>query len=207
MPAVSSRAASLQITREGNLGPNERIIQLERQLSVSLTERDQRIAQLTDELALKNALLEQVETNAAEAAKRTGQEHADRLVQKSLVEQKGAELVDVQAKLDELVVCHDQQVGQHEKSLANVRAELEAKESELEAVRLRLTDAEKDLTKSKVEAETLRAQAATGSTNRDEDQDPRGFMELMRALEIKVERASKGWSEKGIAEMDCRNEG
>jgi hypothetical protein len=46
-------------------------LELERQLSVSLaaqTERDQRIAQLTDELALKSALLEQAEANAAEAA-------------------------------------------------------------------------------------------------------------------------------------------
>ena len=51
--------------------------ELERQLSVSLvtqTERDQRIAQLADELALKNTLLEQSEANAAEAKKREGLE-------------------------------------------------------------------------------------------------------------------------------------
>jgi hypothetical protein len=42
-----------------------------------------------------------------------------------------------------------------------VRAKLEAKESELEAVRLRLADAEKGLTKSKAEADTLRAQTAS----------------------------------------------
>jgi hypothetical protein len=52
------------------------------------TERN-RIAKLTDELALKSALLEQSEANAAEAAKRAGlelREHADRLlVQTSLV--------------------------------------------------------------------------------------------------------------------------
>jgi hypothetical protein len=53
------------------------------------TERDQRLAQLTDELALKSALLEQAEANAAETTKCAGlklREHADRLhVQTSLV--------------------------------------------------------------------------------------------------------------------------
>ncbi|KAI0285815.1 hypothetical protein BGY98DRAFT_242010 [Russula aff. rugulosa BPL654] len=43
--------------------------------------------------------------------------------------------------LDELEVSRNQQVGQYE----NVRAKLEAKESELDAVRLRLADAETSL--------------------------------------------------------------
>jgi hypothetical protein len=184
-------------------------LELERQLSVSLaaqSERDHRIAQLTDELALKTALLEQAEANAAEAVKRSRLElhkHADRLVmQTSLTEQRDAELVDMQARLDELLLSRDQQ---HERELANVRAKLEAKESELDAVRLRLTDAEKSLTKNKVEADTLRAQTATGSVNRDEDQVARRLMERMRALEAEV--ASKRWNEKSIEEMECRNEG
>jgi hypothetical protein len=45
------------------------------------------------------------------------------------------ELVDMQARLDELVVSRSQQVGRYEKELTNLRAKLEAKESELEAVR------------------------------------------------------------------------
>jgi hypothetical protein len=177
-------------------------LELERQLSVLLAaqaERDQRIARLT-------ALLEQAEANAAEAAKRAGlelREHADRLLmQTSLVEQRDAELVDLQARLDESLLSHDRQ---HEKEPADVRAKLEAKESELEAVRLRLTDAEKSLTKSKAEADILRAQTATGSVNRDEDQVTRRLMERMRAIEAEV--ASKRWNEKSIAEMECRNEG
>jgi hypothetical protein len=181
-------------------------LELERQLSVSLAvqaERGRRIAQLTDELALKSALLEQAEANVAEAAKRAGldvHEHADRLLmQTSLVEPR------VQAKLDGLVVSRDQQVGQYEKELVNVRAKLEAKESELEAVRLRLTDAEKDLAKSKVEADTLRAQTATSSVNRDEDQVTHILMERVRALEAKM--VSKQWNEKSIQDMECRNEG
>jgi hypothetical protein len=88
---------------------------------------------------------------------------------------------------------------QYERELTNVRAKLEAKESELEAIRLRLTDAEK----GKAEADTLRAQTAIGSVDRDEDQVTR-LMERMRALE---EVASKRWNEKSIEDMECRNEG
>ena len=83
-------------------------LELERQLSVLLsaqTERDQRLARLTDELALKSALLDQAEVNAADRL----------LMQTSLVEQRDAELVDMQSKLrntegklDDLVVSRDQ---------------------------------------------------------------------------------------------------
>jgi hypothetical protein len=124
------------------------------------------------------------------------------LMQTSLVEQRDAELVDLQARLDELLLSRDRQ---HEKEPADVRAKLEAKESELEAVRLRLTDAEKGWIKSKAEADILRAQTATGSVNRDENQVTRRLMERMRALESEV--ASKRWNEKSIEEMECRNEG
>jgi septal ring factor EnvC (AmiA/AmiB activator) len=93
---------------------------------------------------------------------------------------------------------------QYERELTSVRAKLEANESELEAVRLRLTDAEKGLAKTKAEADILRAQTATGSMNRDEDQVTRMLMERVRALE---EVASKRWNEKSIEDMECRNEG
>jgi hypothetical protein len=190
--------------------------ELEQQLSVSLaaqTERDHRIAQLTDELALKSALLEQAEANAVGAARRAEpelREHADdrRPMRTSLVKQKDVELVDMQArlgdmqvKLDELLLSRDQQIEQ----FANVRTKLEAKESELDAVRLRLTDAEKGLAKRKAEADTLHARIAAGSVNRDEDQVTRRFMERARALE--AEMVSKRWNEKSIEEMECRNEG
>jgi hypothetical protein len=75
----------------------------------------------------------------------------------------------------------------------------------LKAVRLRLTDAENGWTKSKTEADTLRAQTATGSVNRDEDFVTRRLMERMRAIE--AEMVSKRWNEKSLAEMECRNEG
>jgi hypothetical protein len=197
-------------------------LELERQLSVSLseqTERDQRIPQLTDELALKSALLEQAEANATETKKH-----------------EGLKLRELQAKPDELLLSRDQhvrafeqaqsalrkatpratdadernqraceQIGQYERELANVRAKLEAKEFELEAVRLRLAEAEKGLTKSRAEADILRAQAATGFVNRNEDQDTRGLLERVQALEDEV--VSKRWNEKSIESMVCRNEG
>ena len=45
--------------------------------------------------------------------------------------------------LEELVVSHNQQVGQYKKELTNIHVKLKAKESELKAVQLRLADAEK----------------------------------------------------------------
>ena len=170
------------------------------------TERDQRIAQLSDEL-------EQVKGNVAERARLELREYEDQLLaQTSLVKQRDIELVDMraslrdmQAKLDGLLLFRDQQVGRYEKDLTNVRAKLEANESELEAVRLRLTDAEKSLTWSKAEAEALRAQTATCSLNRDEDQVTCRLMGRVRAIEGVI--TSKRWNEKSIEEMECRNEG
>jgi len=193
---------------------NESITRLERQLSALLTaqtERDQKITQLSAKLAVKSALLEQAEANVAEAAKRAGLELRERtdqlLMQTSLVKQRDVELSYMQAKLDELLLSRDQLIVQHERELANTRAKLGSKESELEAIRLRLTDAEKDLIKSKAEADTLRAQTATtgsSSVNRDEDQVTRRLMERVRAIE--AEMTSKQWNEKSIEDMECRNE-
>jgi hypothetical protein len=108
-------------------------------LLAAQTERDQLIARQTDELALKSALLDQAEASAMETARRAGSELREYVddhdwCETSLVKQRDAELVDMQvklrnteAKLDELVVSRDQQVGEYEKELVNVRAKLEAK--------------------------------------------------------------------------------
>ena len=241
--------------------------QLERQPLVSLaalTERDQRIAQLTDELALKSALLEQAEADSIRAKKREGlvlrelreklerqpsvrfaqtdrDRHVSRLtdelaLKSALLEQaeanateakehEGLKLRELQAKLNELLLSRDQHVsafeqarsalqkatsratfaeeqnqyaceliGKYEMELAEVRAELEAKKSELEAVRLRLTDAENDWSKNtgKAEPDTLRVQTATGSVNKDGDQVTRRLTERMRVIE--AEMASRRWN-------------
>jgi DNA repair exonuclease SbcCD ATPase subunit len=197
---------------------HERIADLGRQLSETLAERDRHIAQLTNQLAQKGALLERAEANAAEAKK-----HA------------GLELLELQAKLNELMLSRDEHLRtleqaqsalqkatsraantdgpsqpacEHETELAEVRAELERKNSELEAVRLRVTDAENRCAKSKAEADSLRAQTAAGAAglvNTDVDQVIHRLMERMRAIE--VEMASRRWNEKSIESMECRNEG
>ena len=184
---------------------DERLIELERQLSetfVAKTERDQRIAQLTDELALKSALLEQ----AAEEKKRAG-----------------LELRGLQAKLDELLLSRDHALEQDpsasqkatshtaeaneriQRELAEVHAKLEARESELAAVRLRLADTENGCSKSKAEAGTYRnTQIATGLVNTDEERIVHRLMERMQTME--AEMASLRWNEKSFEMMKCRNE-
>ena len=197
----------------------ERIADLERQLSEMLAtqiERDQHIAQLTDQLVQKSTLLDQADANAAEAKERAGLEQRD-----------------VKAKLDELLLSRNQVLEQvqialqkatfraaeaneriqpaceHETELAEVHAKLEASQSELAAVRLRLMDAEVGWAKSKAEADTLRAgtqlEAAAGLVNMDVGRVMRRLMERVRSLE--AEMASLRGNEKSIEEMECRNEG
>ncbi|KAF8492374.1 hypothetical protein F5888DRAFT_1637137 [Russula emetica] len=188
-----------------------RLIELERQLSETLvakTKLARRTAQLTDELALKSSLLEQ----AAEEKKRAG-----------------LELRELQAKLDESLLSRDHALEQaqsalqkatscasnadewsqlpceHETEVAEVRAELEGKNSELEAVRLQLTDAEDGWAKSKAEADTLRAQTAAGLVNTDVERVMHRLMERMRTME--AEMSSLRGNEKSIESMECRNEG
>jgi hypothetical protein len=93
-----------------------RLIELERQLSETLVakaERDRRIVQLTDELSLKSALLEQAEANAAKVEKRAG-----------------LELCELQAKFDESLLSRDHALEQAEANAAEEkkRAELELRE-------------------------------------------------------------------------------
>ncbi|KAI0066487.1 hypothetical protein BV25DRAFT_1820444 [Artomyces pyxidatus] len=100
--------------------------------------QDRRVAELSDSLTLKASLLEQAEAQAREAAKRTSvleashvrvlrdhtevqeqhaaldaalREHADRLLaQTSTLEQKDADLANLQAQVDELLLSRDQHV-------------------------------------------------------------------------------------------------
>ncbi|KAF8499887.1 hypothetical protein F5888DRAFT_1686421, partial [Russula emetica] len=94
---------------------------------------------------------------------------------------------------------------EHETEVAEVRAELEGKNSELEAVRLQLTDAEDGWAKSKAEADTLRAQTAAGLVNTDVERVMHRLMERMRTME--AEMSSLRGNEKSIESMECRNEG
>ena len=71
-------------------------------------------------------------------AKRAGlepPEHVDGpFMQISMAKQ--SDLMDTQAKPEESPLSRDQQYGQYGKNLANVRAKLEAKETELKAIRI-----------------------------------------------------------------------
>lgn len=204
---------------------HERLIELERQLlamRAAQTERDGRIAQLTDQLVRKSALLEQAEANVAEAKKRAGLDQRelqakvdelllsrDRAEANAAEAKKRAGLVrleqcELQSKLDELLLSRDQALVQaqsdtfdavaanerSQRELAEVHAKLEATESELVGVRLRLMDAEDGWARSKALAEgtTSRAgtQDAAGLANMDMDRVMWRLMERMRVMEGEI---------------------
>ena len=135
-----------------------RMIEHERQLSETLVakaERDQRIAQLADDLAQKSALHEQ----AMEERKRARQE-----------------LREMQTKLDEQAQSALQRVSfaaeaneQSWRELTEMGAELKASKSELAAFRLQLVDTENGCDSSKAKANTYCTRTATGLDNADED--------------------------------------
>ena len=200
-PDVSSEKESARLE-------HERIADLERQLSETIaaqTERDRRIAQLSEQLAQKSALLEQAEANAAEAKKRARwelrelqTEHLRKLEQTQSALQKATSRAgDAEER--------GQPAYERETEFADVRAELEGKKSELEAVRLRLMDAEDRCAKSKEEADTLRAQIAAGLINADVDRVMHRLIERVRSVEAEME--SMRGNEKSIESMVCRNEG
>jgi hypothetical protein len=181
---------------------------LERKLSAVLatqTERDRRIAQLTDELAQTRTLLKQAEANAVEGKKRAE-----------------LELRELQAKLDKLVLSCDHALEQaqsalqatsrtaeaneqSQRELAEVRAELEASKSESATVHLRRKDAESGWAKHNAEADTSDANIAANLVNTDEDGVMRRLMERMRAMEGEI--ASLRGNEKSFEMMEHRNEG
>jgi len=181
-----------------------RPIELERQLSETLvakTERDRRIAQLTDKLALKIALLEQ----AAEEKKSAGLEPRELQAKpgESLLSRDNA-LEQAQSALQK-ASCAAEANEQSQRELAEMRAELEASKSELAAFRLRLADAENGCGESNAEADTYRTQTATGLINTDGDRVVHRLMERMQAMEAEI--ASLRWNEKSFDMMECRNEG
>ena len=177
--------------KEISRSEDDRLIELERQLSEVKAERDQHIAQLTDDLALlKGALLEQAEANAAKVEKSE--------------KRAGLELRKLQAKLDELLLSRDHALEQSQRELTEMRAELEASKSESAAFRLRLADTESGCSKCKTGADTNHTPTATGLANTDEDRVMHRLMERMRAME--AEMASLRGNEKSFEMMECRNE-
>ncbi len=132
----------------------------------------------------------------------------------------------MQAKLDKLVLSRDHALEQaqsalqkatsraaeateanerSQRELAEVRAELEARKSELAAVHLRPKDAESGWAKNKAETDTSGAKTAPNVVNTDEDGVTHRLMERVRALEAKM-ASPHVWNEKRFEMMECTNE-
>ena len=180
------------------------LVELERQLSETLlakNERDRHIAQLTDELALKSALLERAEADAAEAKKRAALEQRELQAELGeLLQSRDQSLEQAQSALQKATFRAAEANERSQRELTEVHAKLEARESELATVRLRLSDADgwtKQGTKSKAET--------AGLANMDVDRVMWRLMERVRVVE--VEMASLRGNEKIIESMECRNEG
>ena len=175
------------------------LVELERQLSETLhakNDRDRYITQLTDELTLKSALLERAEADAAEAKKRAALEQRElRAELGELLQSRDQSLEQAQSALQKATFRAAEANERSQRELTEVHAKLETRESELAAIRLRLSDAD-GLAKSKAEG---------GLVNMDVDRVMWRLMERVRVVEVEV--ASLRGNEKIIESMECRNEG
>ena len=189
---------------------HQRTADLERQLSEMLamqTQRDQHITQLSEQLVQKSTLLEQAEANAIESKKCAELEQSNRRQLDELLLSRDRALEQAQSALREATFCAAEANERNERVLAEAHVKLEASESELAAVRLRLTEAEDGWAKSKAEADTLRAgtQAAVGLVNMDVDRVMRRLMERVRSVEAEI--VSLRGNEKSRKEIEWCNEG
>jgi predicted nucleic acid-binding Zn-ribbon protein len=138
------------------------------------------------------------------------------------MKQKDAEIVDLRTRLEELLLSHhshDQQVRALEQAVqkATSRAadadersqrayeQIGKYETELAAVRLRLTDAENGWAKSKREADALRARTTAGLASTNEDRNTRCSVQCIRAMD--AETASLWSNDKNSEVIQFRNEG
>jgi chromosome segregation ATPase len=165
-------------------------LELERQLSVSVSVQTERDEELVDMQARLRDMQAKLDELLLSRDQQIGQYERK-------LEAVCLRLADAEkglTSLDELVVSHDQQVGQHEKELTDMRAKLEEKESELEAVRLRPTDAGDGWTRSKTRVGKSRTVTAASLIDLNEDRhecDPKEDKQVMEAG-----LASPQWNEK-----------
>jgi hypothetical protein len=123
----------------------------------------------------------------------------------------------LQAKLDELLLSHYHALEQaqsalqkascvaeanerSQRKLAEVHANLEARESELAAFRLRLADTENGYSKNKAEVDTYRNKNETSLVNTDEDRVVHRLMQRMQVMEAQM--ASLRSNEKSFEMME-----
>ncbi|KAI0080361.1 hypothetical protein K474DRAFT_1658082 [Panus rudis PR-1116 ss-1] len=235
----------------------DRISELEKQLSAATAEkheRDRKLKELDESLALQTTLLEQAEARAEDASKRADtlaeshdrsmqmqnavrerlitmetsmREQADKLLmQTSTIELHEADNMKLRAQLDELMMSREQhiraleqtrsalqaasdradevdskyrraqdQIGQLEGDLAELRGELEARNTEIDSARVRIADLENAWAKSREEADALRALTTTSlgelldshrALQSDEDRATRGHVEKVTAMEGEI---------------------
>jgi DNA repair exonuclease SbcCD ATPase subunit len=196
--ATHGASPSQSATPEELVHPTSQQITRERNDSLNGLELRELQAKLDESL--------QSEANAAEEKRRAG-----------------LELRELQAKLDESLMSRDHALEQaqsalqkascaaeanerHQRELAEMHAKLEARDSELAGVRLRLSDTENGCAaKSKADVDTDRNQTATGLVDTDDGRVVHRLMERMQAMEAEI--ASLRWNDKSFEMMECRNEG
>jgi hypothetical protein len=139
-----------------------RVTELERQLSETKTERDRRIAQLIDDLALKSALLEKAEANAAKEKNRAG-----------------LELHVLQAKFDELLLSRDHAL---EQAKANAAEEKKRVELELHVLQAKLGESllSRDHALEQAQSALQKASCATEAN----EQSQRELTEMRAKLDV-----------------------
>jgi hypothetical protein len=209
-----------------------RLIELERQLSETLavqTERDRRIAQLTDQLAQKSALLERAEVNVVEAKKRAGLEQRElqEKLDKSQLPHNQAEANaveamkrarleqrELQAKLGELLLSRDQ-------AEANTKEEKKRAGLELRELQTKLDESLLSRDHALEQAQSALQKATSRAADADERSQPAGEHETelaevraelegkkseLEALRLRLTDAEDGWA-KSKAEADTLRAG
>jgi hypothetical protein len=216
-----------------------RLIKLERQLSETLiakTERDRCIGQLTDELALKSALLvqavEEKERSGLELRRLqakldeslTSRDHALEQAEANVAEEKkraGLELRELQAKLDESLLSRDHALEQAQSALHKASRAAESNEQ-----------SQRELTEIRAELEARRSESAAfrlrladtengraeskveentyhnqGATSLVNTDEDRAVHRLMERMRaMEAKVASLPGNEKSFEMMECRNE-
>ena len=168
------------------------LVELERRLSETLvtkTKRDRHIGQLTDELALKSALLEKAHANAAEEKNRAG-----------------LELRELQAKFDDLLLYHDQaeaNAAEEKKRAGQRQRELQAEldESLLSHDQAK-SDAAEEKKRTRLELRELQAKLDESLLSRDH------ALEQARRAQWKASRAAEAneRSQRELAEIHAKLE-
>ncbi|OBZ78636.1 Tip elongation aberrant protein 1 [Grifola frondosa] len=188
-----AKLAALESSSESDIVRlnRDRIAELEKQLAVLMsgqTQRDRKVAELNDSLALQTTLLEQAEARAEDASKRadilaqshdrdseahtslleqnaaletTVREQAEKLLaQASLIEQHDADYLKAEAQLEELMTSREQ----HIRALDQTRTALEAASARADEVDAQYSRAREQIAQLETDVAELRGELEARST-------------------------------------------